>query len=501
MVTAMKISNNEMDMSSGSLVKKILIYSVPLMLSGMLQLLYNAADLVVAGRFVGETALAAIGATGSLTALITNLFIGLSVGASVSTAQYYGAKDDKNVSEVVHTAILISAILGAIASVIGIFVTRPLLLLMKTPDDVIEHSVLYMRIIFSGMTASMVFNFGSAILRAVGDTKRPLIYLTISGTVNVLLNIVLVTQVNLGVAGVAIATIVSQLISAVLVIITLIRNKGSSRLSLRRLRIHKNKLYRILRIGIPAGIQGTVFSISNVLVQSSVNSFGKAVMAGNSAGANIDGFLYTACNAFYHAALAFTGQNYGAKKFDRIGKAIRLCILFATVTGLALGSLVILFGRELLSLYVSADGGTASAEVIHYGMIRLSILGLTYFLCGLMEIGAGALRGLGLSMMPMLVSIVGVCGARIAWIYTAFAMDRTLETLYVAYPVSWFSVAVVHYLCFLYIKKKLAARHEEMQKITPVRESGESVRSPALAESAAIGAGRQEYTDTGTAQP
>lgn len=448
----MKLSTGEMDLSSGSLVKKILIYSLPLMLSGMLQLFYNAADLIIAGQYVGETALAAIGSTGSLTSLITNLFIGLSAGVSVSVAQYYGARDDKNVSQVVHTAILISGILGVIASIIGLFLAKPMLVLMDTPDDVIEYSTLYMRIIFSGMIASMVFNFGSAILRAVGETRKPLIFLTISGTVNVILNIFLVTQINLGVAGVAIATVVSQFISAFLVIRTLMRHNGSCRLYLGSLHIYKDKSYRILRIGIPAGIQSTVFSISNTLVQSSVNSFGKLVMAGNAASANIEGFLYTACNSFYHASLAFTGQNYGAKKHDRIGKSLGLCVLFASITGTVLGTLATVFGRELLGLYAPGN-----VEAIEYGMIRLSILGLTYFLCGTMDVFAGALRGFGLSILPMTVSIAGICGIRIVWIYTFFAMNRTLETLYIVYPLSWAVVALIHFICFLFVKKKLTS--------------------------------------------
>lgn len=437
-------------MSSGSLARKILIYSVPLMLSGMLQLLYNTADVIVVGRYVGDTALAAVGSTGSLTNLITNLFIGLSVGASVAVAQYFGAKDKKNTSEVVHTAITISFILGVISTVIGVCFARVLLKAMDTPDDVIDSSVLYMRIYFSGMTASMVFNFGSSILRAVGDTKRPLIYLVISGTVNVVLNLVLVICFGLGVAGVAIATVVSQVISAVLVVLTLIKTEGACQLHLRELGIHKDKMIRMLRIGIPAGLQGSIFALSNVLIQSSINSFGKSVMAGNTAASNIDGFIYIACNAFYHSALAFTGQNYGAKKYDRLGRVLKLCMIFVTVTGLVMGLFAFVFAEPLLRIYAPE-----SEDAVSYGLIRLGILGLTYFTCGIMDVVVGALRGLGASLLPMIVSVVGVCGIRIGWIYTAFAMSKTLEMLYISYPVSWISVAVIQYICYRYLKKRL----------------------------------------------
>ncbi len=446
----MKVHNNEIDMSSGSLYKKVIYFSAPLMLSGILQLLYNATDVIVVGRFVGSTALAAVGSTSSLTNLIVNVFIGLSVGASVCVAQYYGAKEENNVSQVVHTAIGISVIFGFITGAIGIGMAGIFLRAMGTPEEVLKYSVLYMRIYFVGMPASMIFNFGSSILRAVGNTKKPFIFLTISGFINVILNLLFIIAFGMGVVGVALATVISQIISAVMVILCLIEYNGCCRLVIRDIKIYKDKLIKMMKIGIPAGLQGTIFSISNVLIQSSVNSFGQIVMAGNTAGSNLDGFIYMATNSFYHASLAFTAQNVGAKKYDRIGRVLGICILLTTVIGLSLGTLLNFFGKPLLRLYSPND-----MDVVNYGLIRLYILGMTYFTCGIMEVTVGSLRGMGASIMPMFVSIAGVCGIRIAWIYTVFAMNRTLETLYLSYPASWVVTASIHLICFVYLKKRI----------------------------------------------
>lgn len=446
----MNVSKNEIDMSTGSLPKKIIHFVIPLMLSGVLQLMYNAADVIVVGRYVGSTALAAVGSTGSLTNLIINMFIGLSVGASVIVAQYYGAKDAKNLSQVVHTAMGISAIFGIAASVIGISLAEVLLKAMGTPEDVLKHSVLYMRIYFAGMPASMLYNFGSSILRAVGDTKRPFIYLTITGLINVILNMTFVLVFDMGVAGVAYSTIIAQAISAVLVIQCLLRSDRPYRLRIREIKIYKDKLLQMMKIGIPAGLQSSIFSISNVLIQSSVNSFGELAMAGNTASSNIDGLIYISTNAFYHASLAFTGQNVGAKKYERIGHVLALCLAFTTIVGLSLGILSYIFGESLLSIY-----SPGNEEVVKYGMIRLTILGLTYFTCGIMETLVGSLRGMGVSILPMLVSVAGVCGIRIVWIYTIFAWNRTPAMLYLSYPASWVVTSSIHFICYLYVKKKL----------------------------------------------
>ncbi|HEY8500726.1 MAG TPA: MATE family efflux transporter [Clostridia bacterium] len=444
-----KPSNYEIDMLNGPLLFKIIRFSLPLALSGILQLLYNAADIIVVGRFVGSTALAAIGSTSHITSLIVSLFIGLSVGTSVLVAQYQGAGEPGNVNLVVHTSIAASIICGIIIGAAGIITVKDILHAMGSPEDVIDQSALYLRIYFAGMPALMIYNFGSAILRAVGDTRRPLFYLTVSGFVNVTLNMVFVIFFHMGVAGVALATIISQAISAVLVLVCLIQYNGACRLVLKDIRIHKDKLIKILKIGIPAGLQGTIFSLSNVIIQSSVNSFGSAVMAGNSASANIEGFTYVSMNSFHHAALAFTGQNVGAGKYKRVKRVFFICSLLACAAGIGVGTIARLFGEQLLGIY--APGNT---EVIGYGMIRLAVIASTQFTAGFMDVLVGILRGMGTSLTPMIVSIIGVCGIRITWIYTVFSQSRDLKTLYMSYPVSWSLTALIHLIfCFVFLSK------------------------------------------------
>lgn len=443
----------EIDMCNGPLFGKILIFAVPLMLSGMLQLFFNAADIIVVGQFVGHTALAAVGSTGSLINLLVNVFVGLSVGTNVLVARYYGARDAKHLHETVHTSVLTSVLSGTALIVIGLILAEPLLTLMGTPDDVLDQAALYMRIYFVGMPASMLYNFGAAILRAVGDTKRPLYFLFISGIVNVILNLVLVLVFHLGVAGVAIATVTSQVISAVLVALCLIRTDAPYRLELKKLRIHKSKLLEIIRIGLPAGMQGAVFSISNVLIQSSINSFGSTVMAGSTAASNIENFVYTAMNALYQTALSFTGQNVGGGKYKRIGKIMRICVLDVTAIGILLGGGAYLCGSTLLSIY------TSDPQVIQYGLERMMFVCLPYFLCGIMDTLVGSLRGMGYSIMPMIVSLTGACALRIVWIMTIFQMNPTLSTLFLSYPVSWFVTALAHFICYLIVHHRFMKKH------------------------------------------
>jgi len=455
-------------MCNGPLFSKIITFSIPLILSGVLQLLYNAADVIVVGRYAGSTALAAVGSTGSLTNLIVSVFMGLSVGTSVAVAQYYGAEEWENVGHVVHTAIAASIISGFLLGIAGVAMAETLLAAMDTPGDVLAQSTLYMRIYFAGMPASMVYNFGSSILRAVGDTKRPLVFLTISGIVNVVLNLVFVIVFGMGVAGVAVATIISQAISAVLVVRCLMQSDGPCRLRLKDIKIHGDMFVKITKIGLPAGLQGSIFSISNVLIQSSVNSFGSVVMAGNSASANIEGFIYVSMNAIYSAALTFTGQNVGAKKYKRIKRILGICVLTVSIVGIGLGSLAVTFGKTLLGIY--APGNT---EVIGYGLIRLAVIAGTYLTCGLMDVLVGMLRGMGTSLVPMLVSIFGVCGIRIVWIYTVFAQHRDLKTLYMSYPVSWVITAFAHLLCFSIVSRRMAhgnavVSHNEKASSVPV---------------------------------
>lgn len=439
----------EIDMCNGPLFGKILSFSIPLMLSGMLQLLFNAADIVVVGRYAGSEALAAVGSTSSLINLLVNLFIGLSVGANVLVARFYGSGQKKELSEMVHTAIMTSVVGGVILVFVGILLARPALELMDTPADCIEQAILYMRIYFAGMPVVMAYNFGSAVLRAVGDTKRPLYYLLFAGVINVILNLIFVIVFSMGVAGVALATVISQAVSAVLVIRCLLRTEGDYKLSVDKLRITKDKLLKMAQIGLPAGLQGVLFSLSNVLIQSSVNSFGSVAMAGNTAASNIEGFVYTAMNAFYQTAISFTGQNYGAMKYKRIGKILLICEGMVLVVGLIMGNASYLFAENLLGLY------SDSAEVIQFGILRLSIIGTFYCLCGMMDVMVGMMRGMGYSVLPMLVSLTGACLFRVAWIYTIFKQITTLKCLYWSYPISWTLTFLVHLLCFAVVYRKL----------------------------------------------
>lgn len=442
----------EIDMCNGPLLGKIMVFYIPLMLSGILQLLFNAADIVVVGRFAGNEALAAVGSTSSLTNLIVNLFIGLSVGANVLVARFYGAGQEGELKEMVQTAIATALAGGVILVFLGFFLSRPALGWMGTPEDVISHSVLYMRIYFAGMPFMMVYNFGSAVLRAVGDTKRPLYYLLIAGVVNVVLNLIFVIVFSMGVAGVAAATVVSQGISAALVVRCLILTDSAYRLVLQGIKIVPDKLIKMIQIGVPAGMQGALFSVSNVLIQSSVNSFGSTAMAGNTAGSNIEGFVYTAMNAFHQAAISFSGQNYGARKYKRILRVLLICEGMVVVVGAVMGNAAYFFGGTLLQLY------TTDPAVIEYGILRMSIICVPYFLCGIMDVVVGVLRGMGYAIMPMLVSLTGACLFRVVWIYTIFQSIRTLECLYYSYPISWTLTFLVHFVCFAVVYKKLLRR-------------------------------------------
>lgn len=444
-------TKNEIDMCNGPILKKMLIFTLPLMCSSMLQLLFNAADIIVVGRFAGDTALAAVGSTTSLVLLLSNLFIGLSVGANVLAARYFGAGRGNELSKTVHTSLLLSMISGVILTTMGILLAKPILQMMDTPDTVINLSVLYLRIYFLGMPAMLLYNFGSAILRAKGDTKRPLIYLSIAGVLNVSLNLVLVIVFNLGVAGVGIATATSQFVSASLMLRCLSKEKGGFRFSVKKLKIHKDKLIAILQIGLPAGVQSTLFSLSNVLIQASINSFGDVAMAGSAAAGNIEGFVYVAMNAFYQASITFTSQNVGAGKYHRVKPIMIRAVACVTVTGLVLGNLAYGFGNVLLLFY------TTSPAVVVEGLRRLSYVSAWYFLCGIMDTLVGVLRGLGYSIVPMIVSLVGACGLRIVWIMTIFQipMYHSLDTIYLSYPVTWLITAGTHFICYLVITKKM----------------------------------------------
>ncbi len=450
----MKLNQNrprryEMDMCSGPILSKVFRFSLPLMATSILQLLFNAADIAVVGQFAGSNALSAVGATGALTNLIINLLMGLSIGTSVLVARYYGARQDRDVTETVRTSIAISLYGGVVVGLIGVFISKPMLGYMSTPADVIDDAALYMRIYFIGFPVIAVYNFGSAVLRAVGDTKRPLYFLTIAGVINVLLNLFCVIVLKMGVAGVALPTVISQAVAAGLVINALRHSESSIRLDLKKIRFDMGKVRQIVRIGLPAGIQGSIFSISNMVIQSGINSFGPVAMAGNTAASNLEGFASVIMNAFYQAGVTFTSQNLGAGKKERIWRIFLCCIgsvlFFGILSGLGLAFL----GGNLLYIY------THDPAVIEYGILRLRWVGLLYCLCGLMDGMVGMMRGLGYSLLPMFVTLIGVVGVRMTWLFTVFATHHTLETLYVSYPISWGATSLVHILCFFVAYRRM----------------------------------------------
>ena len=438
-------------MLEGPLFRNIILYTIPVMLTGVLQLLFNAADLVIVGRFCGSISVAAVGATGAITNLIVNLFIGLSVGAGVTVAHGLGGEDDEAVSRTVHTAVPTAIITGLILTVIGINLAKPVLIWMETPDNVLPLSAIYMQIYFAGMPFSMLYNFCASILRAAGDTKSPLTYLSLAGVINVVLNIFFVTVFHMNVAGVALATILSQVVSALLVLRTLMRRTDACHFELREMHIYKPQLMKMIRIGMPAGVQGSMFAISNVIIQSSINSFGDAVMSGNAAAGNIEGFLYIALNAFHQTAVNFIGQNVGALQYKRVNKVLWLCLACSTVLGLAGGIVIYAAGETLLGIYI-----TDSASAITYGMERLLYVAVPYFILGLMDVSTGALRGLGASITPMIFSILGVSGIRIAWIYPIFQMPQYHDpkSLYVSYIVSWVAPFIAPMIAYRVIYKR-----------------------------------------------
>ena len=447
----------EIDMLHGAILPKLLRFAVPLTLSTMLQLLFNAADVVVVGRWAGDNSLAAVGSNTSLIALLTNMFLGLSIGANILAARYFGAHEDEELSKTVHTSILLSLYSGVFLTVVGILGARTILIWMQCPANVLDLATLYLRIYFAGMTATMLYNFGAALLRASGDTQRPLYYLFASGVVNVILNLVFVIGFSMSVAGVALATIISETVSACLVTAMLVREKGALHLDLHKLGFHAGALKQILLIGLPAGLQSTVFSLSNVVIQSAINSFGSTVVAGSSASSNLEGFVYTAMNAFAQAAVTFTSQNMGARKYHNLDRVMRNCLLCAVVTGILLGGGAALAGRQLLHFYSSDEA------VIAAGYERLWIICGTYLLCGIMDTLASSLRGLGYSVLPMVVSLIGSCLLRLVWIATIFQLNRTPFMLYISYPISWVLTASVHLICLLVVRRKLQKKGQNLQ--------------------------------------
>ena len=451
----MKNNKYEIDMCNGTLMDKLISFSLPLMLSGILQLLFNAVDIIVVGRFTGRQALAAVGSTTALINIFTNLFIGISLGANVLAARFYASGKEKEMSETVHTSITLALISGLVMALAGVLLARFALNLMGTPNDVIDQSVLYMRIYFLGMPFFMLYNYGAAILRAVGDTKRPLFFLVISGMTNAVLNLVLVIVFHMGVAGVAIGTIVSQLISSILVLRCLYTSNTSYRLYFSKLGIKTQYLKQIFQVGIPAGIQSTVINLSNALLQSSVNSFGSVAMAGYTAANNIFGFLYMSVNAVTQSCMSFTSQNYGVKKLKRMDRVLLDCMILSVGVTLTLGCGAYFFGPELLKIY------TSDADVIRCRVEVLAFTTVPYFCCGIMDLLPGALRGMGYSGVPMILSIIGTVGTRIVWIFGLFPAHRSLSFLFISYPVSWILTILMQAVCFCFVRKHV---HQSMNR-------------------------------------
>ena len=442
-------SKKVVNMLEGPLLGPIFLFAMPLFITSVLQLAFNAVDIIVVGKFTGHHALAAVGATGPVINLLVTMFMGISLGASVIMGKNVGARDFKNAQDTLHTAIGISILGGILVLFAGIFTAMPLLRLMQTPPEVIELSGEYLKIYYIGMPGFMVYNFGAALLRAIGDSKRPMYFLTISGIFNVICNLIFVVVFKMGVAGVAIATSISQYIAAALIVASLLKADGYMKLFIDKIRISKDKALGMMKIGLPAGFQGALFSISNILIQSGINSFGSVVMAGNTAAGNLEGFVYMGMNAVYQTSLSFTSQNMGAKQYDRVKKIFWTCVRVVIVVGLVLGVGAWLLGDKLLRLY------TDEPEVIKYGVERLGVVSATYFLCGIMDTMVGGLRGMGYSITPMIISLTAVCILRMIWIATIFQSIHTPVILYLSYPVSWTVAAIGNYVNYLYAMKKL----------------------------------------------
>lgn len=455
-VNNVKKNRFEIDMCNGSIMDKLISFSLPLMVSGILQLAFNAVDIIVVGRFSGSQALAAVGSTTALINVFTNLFIGISLGANVLAARFYAAGKDREMSETVHTSITLALISGITMAVIGVLLAKWALEIMGTPDDVIGQSALYMRIYFMGMPFFMLYNYGAAILRAIGDTKRPLIFLIISGIANAALNMTLVIIFHMGVAGVAIGTIISQLISCVLVLTCLYWSEGSCQLRFSKLKINGAYMEQIFQVGVPAGIQSTVINLSNALLQSSVNSFGSIAMAGYTAANNILGFLYMSVNSITQACMSFTSQNYGVGKLKRMDKVLRDCAILSISIAAVLGGLAYSFGPQILTVY------TSDPKVINCGMEILAYTSITYFLCGIMDLFPGALRGMGYSAVPMVLSVIGTVGTRIVWVFGIFPNHRSLSVLFVSYPVSWIITIVLQVVCFYFVRKRVHQKEKRL---------------------------------------
>lgn len=454
----MKSKSKTVEMCSGSLFLNILKFTFPFMLANVLQRLYNAADVVIVGRYAGREALAGVGTTGSVTQIMIDLFVGLAIGTSAALGRALGAGDKEKSGKIIHTSMMISILGGLIISVLGVVFAGPLLTLIEVPSDVMQQAKIYMQIIFSGQVFSLIYNFGSAVLRAKGDTKRPLYIVTISGIINVLLNLMFVVQFKMKAEGVALATVISQIFTAIAIIYILRNETDGLNLKIKKLSVHKESFLDVVKIGVPSGVQSMIFSFANIIIQSSVNSFGPAAIAGSAAAANIGGFYYIVLNSLTHASLVFVSRNMGAKKYDRIKKSVVVCLIYACIIWAIEALITILAGKTLVGIYAPGDN-----EAIKMGTIRVMVVGLTYGLCGCMGVMSGALRGIGRSMVSMIISIAGVCGIRILWVLTVFKSMRTFESLFVSFPLSWLGTFLMEVVLFIYFFKKLNST-ENIQK-------------------------------------
>lgn len=450
MQTVNRSAVNQIDMTHGPILGKLLKFSIPLILSSILQLLFNAADVVVVGRFAGDNSLAAVGSVGSLINLLVNLFMGLSIGTNVVSANYFGAGRQDRLEQTVHTSILLSLISGVILTTVGVCFTKFILKLMQSPPEVLELAAVYLKIYFGGITATMIYNFGSALLRSKGDTKRPLYILFAAGILNLCLNLLFVIIFKMDVAGVGFATVISQCLAAAAVLVILINEKSAFHLNFRKLRINTHILAKIIKIGLPAGFQGIMFSFSNVIIQSSVNSFGAVLVAGNAAAVNLEGFVYTAMNGFSQGSLTFCSQNMGARRPDRIKKVVLISQACIIIIGNALSLPMLLISHHLLGIF------STSPEVIEMGRSRLVVILTTYFLCGMMDGLSNCIRGIGHSLTPTITSLAGACLFRIIWLFTIFQIPQfhTPLMIFVTYPISWILTFMTNVICYnIYMKR------------------------------------------------
>ncbi len=449
------------NMTEGKIFSPMLIFTLSVMATALLQKLYSTADIIVVGQFLGGDAVASIGATSSIEGLTIGLFFGLSMGAAVSVSHKYGARDYEEVGEYINTIFTLATVLGIVTGIFGFCTARTFLELMKTPDDIIDASTLYLKIVYIGIPGSFINNYAAATMRAMGDSKHPFIFFSISGLLNFVLNIISVAIFKMGVDGVAIATVISVYFSTFLIFRYFLKLKAPLNFDFKKMNLNKKRVMQILRYGVPSAIQSMMFSLSNVLIQSSINSFGTVAISANAAASNIEGFLNLACNSSHQAALTYVGQNIGAKKYDRIKKIVAYNLIIVTVTGMLFSYMSIFFGRPLLALFLPGD-----YEAIEAGMIRIIINGIPYFIFGLMDTMGGIMRGLGRSVFPTVVAFIGICVFRVVWIYTVFAAYPTLEVLYYSYPISWAMTFIAHFISFVFVFRGMLKRQEKQLKLS-----------------------------------